>query len=182
MSEEERKLRRREAVARWRKNNPERALEQTRAGGAKYRKAHPDKVKARGIAWRSANPDHHANYCLERAYGISLDQRDRLLAAQGDACAICRADSPGSVKGWNVDHCHSTGHVRGVLCCNCNLLLGHARDNPATLDAAINYLIDHNFTDEGRNGEEENHDDGRGDYRPHRRQGAEGHVGEPALA
>ena len=38
------------------------------------------------------------------------------------------------------DHCHRTGRVRGILCRECNLLLGHARDDTNVLKAAIDYL------------------------------------------
>lgn len=70
-----------------------------------------------------------------------------LLADQGNACAICRATDDGlwpgrslQRDGWHIDHDHETGEVRGVLCPNCNLMLGYARDNPSTLQAAIAYL------------------------------------------
>ena len=43
-----------------------------------------------------------------------------------------------------VDHEHSTGVVRGLLCTNCNTMLGHAKDNPDTLRAGIDYLAKHN--------------------------------------
>ena len=76
---------------------------------------------------------------LKYRYGITLAERDAMLAAQGYVCAICGTDNPG--KGdWHTDHCHSSGRVRGILCNNCNKLLGHARDNTDTLRNAIEYL------------------------------------------
>jgi hypothetical protein len=39
-----------------------------------------------------------------------------------------------------VDHCHTTGAVRGILCHHCNLLLGHAKDAEDTLLSAVTYL------------------------------------------
>jgi hypothetical protein len=67
---------------------------------------------------------------------------DALLAAQGGVCAICRTDR------WsrgvpNVDHCHETNSVRGILCTRCNLGIGYFMDDPARLTAAAKYLGDH---------------------------------------
>ncbi|MFD7900151.1 endonuclease VII domain-containing protein [Streptomyces sp. NPDC059743] len=54
-------------------------------------------------------------------------------------CHICRTEQP-SGRGWHIDHCHITGVVRGLLCARCNLGLGHFRDDPDVLSAAIEYL------------------------------------------
>jgi Recombination endonuclease VII len=72
-------------------------------------------------------------------YGTTPEEMEAMLKAQGNSCAICSTDTPGG-KGWHLDHCHAAGHARGVLCNHCNLMLGYARDNPATLAAAIAYL------------------------------------------
>ena len=77
---------------------------------------------------------------LMREYGITTSQRNAMLAAQGSCCAICRASEPGTENDWHTDHCHEHGHVRGILCHHCNVMLGHAKDNIATLEAAIRYL------------------------------------------
>ncbi|MBW7970952.1 endonuclease VII domain-containing protein [Bradyrhizobium sp. BR 10289] len=78
---------------------------------------------------------------LKKLYGLSLDDFQRLLSAQDFKCAICSADTPRRAgSDWAVDHCHSTGRVRGILCHPCNTMLGLARDNPLTLSKAIQYL------------------------------------------
>lgn len=61
-----------------------------------------------------------------KAYGIGLTQKEAIFAAQGSCCAVCRRLTPGSSRGWFTDHNHTTGDVRGVVCINCNSLLGHA--------------------------------------------------------
>ncbi len=71
---------------------------------------------------------------------MTVEQYDEMFEKQGGRCAICRSDEPGWSKGWHVDHCHQKGHVRGVLCHKCNLMIGLASDNPDTLRAAANYL------------------------------------------
>lgn len=79
---------------------------------------------------------------LNRKYGITIEQRDAMLIEQGGRCRICKTDSPGK-NGWNVDHIKGTKRVRGILCWPCNLLLGNAKDNAETLDAAAEYIRSH---------------------------------------
>jgi len=52
-------------------------------------------------------------------------------------CHICK-EVLGKKK--CIDHCHSSGKVRGLLCHNCNVMIGHARDNVSILETAIEYL------------------------------------------
>jgi len=82
---------------------------------------------------------------LRSKYGITLDQRNRLLDLQGGGCAICGARE----ANFTVDHCHRYEHetggikVRGVLCASCNSMLGFAKDRTETLLAAVSYLEKH---------------------------------------
>lgn len=73
---------------------------------------------------------------LKRKYKISVDKRDTLKDKQGGVCAICA--QPG--KSLCVDHNHTTGEVRGLLCSNCNTGLGLFGDNVQHLTQAIEYL------------------------------------------
>lgn len=86
-------------------------------------------------------------------YGLTEESFESLLAAQGGRCAICGAVEPGTHHGqWHIDHDHSCcpdkatdtptcGRcVRGILCGQCNLGLGHFRDDPDLLAAAAGYL------------------------------------------
>jgi hypothetical protein len=74
-------------------------------------------------------------YHLRHRYGIGQREVEELLAEQGGVCAICGADNP-----EHVDHDHKTGHIRGLLCFNCNGGLGQFRDNVDYLTSAITYL------------------------------------------
>jgi hypothetical protein len=76
---------------------------------------------------------------LLKVYGLTLNDYNLKLKQQGNCCAICKTTSSGK-RDWHVDHCHSTGKVRGLLCHSCNLMLGHAKDNMNTLEKAIQYL------------------------------------------
>jgi hypothetical protein len=106
----------------------------------KYKDANRGRVNSRAKELRDADPDKYTDYALQTKYGITLKERDALLAEQSGTCAICGADAPGGRGGWHTDHCHTTKKVRGILCTRCNTGIGMFKDNPATLAAAINYL------------------------------------------
>lgn len=79
---------------------------------------------------------------FKKQYGISLEQYAEMLENQGGGCAICGATKPSErTKYFAVDHCHSTGKVRGLLCSKCNRGLGLFNDKPERLKAAAKYLI-----------------------------------------
>lgn len=105
--------------------------------------------------WREANRDKEAEYSrnykkrnaqkiterrLQQLYGITSEQYDVLFASQDCRCAICSTSTPSSKLGFMVDHDHSSGLVRGILCHQCNTLLGMSKDNPDTLRVAASYL------------------------------------------
>jgi hypothetical protein len=77
-------------------------------------------------------------YHLRRRYGITAQDADAMLEAQGGLCAICRA-APAA----HVDHDHETSAVRALLCFNCNGGLGQFKDDPAVLRAAADYVEEH---------------------------------------
>lgn len=71
----------------------------------------------------------------EEKYGLSRADFDAFLKKQRGKCAICR-----KARALDVDHCHVTGVVRGLLCRGCNVGLGMLGDNAAGLRRAIKYL------------------------------------------
>lgn len=71
------------------------------------------------------NRQHYRNHQLVKRYGITLEDYDRMFFAQGGRCMICmEAPSPGKIL--CVDHCHDSGEVRGLLCTQCNTMIGMA--------------------------------------------------------
>jgi len=82
----------------------------------------------------------HSEQHLMRSYGITAADKDALLAKQGGMCGICMSSSPGSSKGWHVDHDHNRGLVRGVLCHRCNTVLGIFEARPELFVAIIRWL------------------------------------------
>lgn len=127
------------AIRNWTVRNREKVRQLSRE---KYHR-NPEKEKARHREFIAANPDYPREWRLINCYGITLAQYNEILAKQGGKCAICRSDSPGrKFKHLLVDHFHDTGAVRGLLCNDCNLVLGHAKDSIDVLKAAIQYLED----------------------------------------
>lgn len=143
----------RQRAAKWYAENRERALESM----AEYR---ADPVKAARRAeqsrvWREKNRDTHLpkkrHYYQEnkdrwrereyqKKFGLSLAEVDAMLEAQGNVCAICKADEPQGTGRFHVDHCHATGVVRRLLCHPCNTGLGLFKDDPRLLVEAAVYL------------------------------------------
>lgn len=77
-------------------------------------------------------------------YGITKEQYDALLVKQGYKCACCHTSAVDSVTGSHpdlvVDHDHSTGEVRGLLCNRCNSAIGWFREDADVLRKAAAYL------------------------------------------
>jgi len=73
---------------------------------------------------------------LKNVYGLSLDEYNHMLINQDSSCAIC---SRHDIQLY-VDHCHSSGKVRGLLCQHCNSGIGFLKDDPEIIRAALQYL------------------------------------------
>lgn len=87
--------------------------------------------------WKNPNAEQERH--LIRKYGITLADYNEMFQDQGGKCGVCALPHGGSRR-FDVDHCHATGVVRGLLCTNCNRMIGHANDRPETLRAAACYL------------------------------------------
>jgi len=72
-------------------------------------------------------------------YGITAAEFDALLASQNNACAICGRPPVRP----SLDHDHSTGTIRGILCHQCNIAIGLLQDSPRILRAGATYLESH---------------------------------------
>jgi hypothetical protein len=74
---------------------------------------------------------------LRIKYNFSEEQYNQLLIKQENKCAICKREF---IKTAYIDHNHTTGKVRGLLCNHCNLMLGHAKESSVILAEASLYL------------------------------------------
>ena len=83
---------------------------------------------------------------LQRDYGITPEDYDEMYQAQGGCCIGCTKHQSELTKTLHVDHNHDTGKVRGLLCYHCNLLAGHAKDQPRTLQRIAEYLTADGYT------------------------------------
>lgn len=83
----------------------------------------------------TVSPLHKRAYNLKKKYGMSLEDFDKIRQEQDAKCKICNQE-----KFLVVDHCHSSGRVRGLLCSSCNTAIGLLKDDVDILQKAINYL------------------------------------------
>ena len=94
--------------------------------------------------WRSQQSSERLkDLYYKRMYGMSLEEYSILLETQQNKCKLCYRDI--TIEGLGpdravVDHCHKDGHVRGILCNECNRALGYFHDNIQALENAIDYL------------------------------------------
>lgn len=116
--------------------------EKIKARARAYYAAHLEKMRAKTRTYQAAHRGKHNDdnriYRLLH-YGLSQVAFDDLLNNQDGACAICRkADWNG--RGPNIDHDHTTGKIRGLLCGHCNSALGLIKDDLNIAQAMVDYL------------------------------------------
>ncbi len=91
-------------------------------------------TKLANLAYRHANLYQVKLNQAKYRYGISREQYEILPKE----CAICY-----SIEDLHIDHNHTTGNIRNVLCGNCNRGLGMFKDNPNLLIRATDYILKH---------------------------------------
>lgn len=89
--------------------------------------------------WRKKNPEaykrHYSVARVKYKYGLTTKDVLDLRTKQNNTCPICIRVREKFV----IDHCHKTGVVRGLLCHNCNTLLGHV-ENELKMERIKRYL------------------------------------------
>jgi copper chaperone CopZ len=99
-----------------------------------------DKIQTIEKKWQKANPEKLRAKSMRKKYGISIAEYDFLLLKQEDQCGICKRHKSSFTIRLCIDHNHSTGKIRGLLCSNCNRGLGLFQDRADWLRNAANYL------------------------------------------
>ena len=99
-----------------------------RASRREYTKANPLKTR-----------QSDRNYLLSQ-YGLTAEAYNTLFTAQEGKCGGCSKHQSEFLRRLSVDHDHSTGKVRGLLCIRCNTVLGNALDSVEILKNLIVYL------------------------------------------
>ncbi len=104
-----------------------------------YRAKNPEKVRENDRRyWASHSSEWKENRrrrALKVLYGLTLEQFNTMSETQNGKCLICKNEAE-----LVVDHCHSTGKVRGLLCNPCNRGLGQFSDSLEFLNNAVSYL------------------------------------------
>ena len=114
--------------------------DKSKSGGRNYECKECTKARVK----KNHDPERYRDLHLQRNYGITLNDFDRMVLEQGGRCACCGTDRAGGRHNvWNVDHDHTTGEVRQLLCKNCNMVLGQVDDDHEHLLALIKYLERH---------------------------------------
>ena len=93
---------------------------------------------ANSTAWRKRNQHRRPWYHIKGRYGLTRAQYEAILQHQGGVCLICRRP-PKDDKLFNVEHCHETGEIRGLVHGGCNIALrGMFDDDPEKMRSAAN--------------------------------------------
>ena len=136
LSENDR-LERNEYARNWRELNKDRV----NAVNREKRRSDPDYAERIRVQDRARPREQIKNTRLRNDYGITLDDFNRMREQQNYCCAVCGVhEDLSGVKRLAIDHCHTEGHIRGLLCSKCNTGLGLFRDNIDFLSKAIEYL------------------------------------------
>jgi hypothetical protein len=106
----------------------------------------PCSKQAQKTRWQSRTPQKRLEQHLRYKYGVTPEHFLQMWDSQAGLCAICESSLPDLLvyenrrRGYAIDHDHNTGKVRGILCTECNSVLGLAGDNPDILRRAAEYL------------------------------------------
>lgn len=134
----EQRERKRAKTREWLANNKERRKATLKKWNEKngdyyrrWREQHKARLSAEKRRWK-----------IEKRYGITVEQYDAMIAAQGGRCFICKEipNGPGNHNKLHLDHCHVTGKPRAMICSRCNLTIGMSGENVERLRAIIEYL------------------------------------------
>ncbi len=107
----------------------------------KYKQS--DKGKAARICYKQS--DRGKDYRLKNLYNLSLEDYSRLFIQQEGKCKICSKEfNTANPRDICIDHDHETDKVRGLLCRDCNFMLGFSHESMHVLVNAISYLVDSN--------------------------------------
>lgn len=103
------------------------------------------KIAAAARTKRAQNPRRFKGYSLKKDFGITIETYDAMKVTQNNLCAICgkpetSTHNNGKIKELAVDHCHSTGKIRGLLCWVCNTGIGKLLHSPDLLRKAAAYI------------------------------------------
>ena len=119
---------------------------------AERRRKYPERHRMWCRRWKEANVERKKftdrRSFLKNKYGITIEGYDIRYDAQNGKCAICKREGKrfttnGRKDSLEIDHCHNTQEIRGLLCRSCNMGLGLLSDTPEGLHRALQYISGH---------------------------------------
>ena len=105
-----------------------------------YRKTHPSNDYHKKYRVSNKGKIILSKAHLKFNFGITNEEYNKMLASQYCKCIGCNRMIHEFKRKFAVDHDHTTGKIRGLLCIHCNLILGHAKDNEITLLNLVEHL------------------------------------------
>jgi hypothetical protein len=109
-----------------------------------WREANRDITRLYEYQYRRDKPIADRKRFLKSQFGMTLEDYDNMFVAQEGRCKCCGTSQQDLKRKLSVDHCHSSGKIRGLLCGNCNSALGFVKDRIGTLENLIQYLKENN--------------------------------------
>ena len=101
-------------------------------------------ILARVKNWSLNNKDRVRENQLKRDYNLTLDQYNKMFTDQKGCCKICDRHQSKLSKVLGVDHNHTTGKIRGLLCNSCNTNIGKFNEDTKILNKMIEYIKEYN--------------------------------------
>lgn len=121
-------------TGKWKKEHREKCNLQKR----KHREKYLERERKKQRNNYQKNKKRVKSYVLKQTYGITIEEYEARYDEQGGKCGCC--GNTQERKRLFVDHCHSTGKIRGLLCGRCNTAIGLLGDNTEGVTRAIEYL------------------------------------------
>jgi len=112
--------------------------------GNAYTIANQERIQKYTAQWKLKNKERLRELRLVKQFGITEAKYAEMLAQQLGRCALCPATRFDSR--WErlaVDHCHTSGKIRRLLCARCNLLIGNSGEDDALLERMASYIREH---------------------------------------
>ena len=106
-----------------------------------------EKISAKQKKYYKENPDiHKERHWKYLGINMTMIQYTKMFNLQNKSCAICKRPASDFKYKLSVDHNHSTGATRGLLCLNCNRAIGYLKESIEAIENAKQYLIKYNIT------------------------------------
>lgn len=132
----------------WFRDNSEKVKSQRREWYLNNKEKVHAQMRQKYIDRKQKNPEllrKHSRMSILKQYGLTIEDYEEMHRRQGHRCAICKIHQSKFTKQFNVDHCHKTGKVRGLLCLHCNSALGYMKDSYVVAEIMRSYLLKDGF-------------------------------------